>query len=207
MKFTASKGKKRAAPEAAAVEPAPRDAKRVAAKKSRLNPGGDSTDKGPDKYCHFCQVPLPHPCTSHPLGLDAAPGWAARAGTRPHGCLKSDSGPGNSGRLIAFVGHRRGHDNAPISLVAVSRVTQGLPLPGRSVQGVRACRACRVVCLQGTDHVINFDIPSQHAKQVMMACSTPGCNHRYCVYCLDLHLGEQCTVQSKTWLCPTCVGK
>ena len=50
----------------------------------------------------------------------------------------------------------------------------------------------------------------QHVKINMLACTTVGCTHRYCVYCLGVHLRDDTEPSTSTawtegsWKCPTC---
>lgn len=50
----------------------------------------------------------------------------------------------------------------------------------------------------------------QHVKINMLACEAAGCTHRYCIYCLSAHLGDDTDPATSaawtggTWICPTC---
>ena len=60
---------------------------------------------------------------------------------------------------------------------------------------------------KGHDKYCHF---CQHVKINMLACTATGCTHRYCIYCLGVHLGdgtEPSTSQAWSegkWTCPTC---
>eukprot|EP00961_Rhodomonas_salina_P130318 1754619-Rhodomonas_salina.1 len=50
----------------------------------------------------------------------------------------------------------------------------------------------------------------QHVKVSMLACETQFCSHRFCTYCLTVHLGDDVDPTSSgawrngQWSCPTC---
>jgi hypothetical protein len=60
---------------------------------------------------------------------------------------------------------------------------------------------------KGHDKYCHF---CQHVKINMLACSTSGCTHRYCIYCLGVHLGDDTEPSTSNawtdgaWTCPTC---
>ena len=62
---------------------------------------------------------------------------------------------------------------------------------------------------KGHDKYCHF---CQHVKINMLACTTHGCTHRYCIYCLGVHLGDDTEPStskawaSGEWTCPTCRG-
>ena len=47
----------------------------------------------------------------------------------------------------------------------------------------------------------------QHVKVNMMACEAENCTHRFCTYCLTVHLGvDTDQKEAGVWHCPTCSG-
>jgi len=47
----------------------------------------------------------------------------------------------------------------------------------------------------------------QHVKVNMMACESPDCTHRFCTYCLAVHLSvDTDSSAGKGWKCPTCTA-
>eukprot|EP00277_Geminigera_cryophila_P016310 CAMPEP_0179448346 /NCGR_PEP_ID=MMETSP0799-20121207/32192_1 /TAXON_ID=46947 /ORGANISM="Geminigera cryophila, Strain CCMP2564" /LENGTH=442 /DNA_ID=CAMNT_0021240097 /DNA_START=208 /DNA_END=1536 /DNA_ORIENTATION=- len=52
----------------------------------------------------------------------------------------------------------------------------------------------------------------QHVKVSMMACESGDCTHRFCTYCLAVHLGVDTdpasgsTFKAGAWHCPTCIS-